>query len=266
MDAAREFGFRSISVDLIYGLPKQTLEGFARTLDIVTAARPNRIAIYGYAHMPQIFKAQTQIEAADLPDPATKLALLQLAVDKLACGGYRHIGMDHFALPNDDLVRAQQLGGLHRNFMGYTTHADCDLIGLGVSAISHIGDSFSQNPRDLPAWEVAIDQGLLPVWRGLALSGDDRVRADVIQQLMCHAAVDIDLIEYRHDIDFAEYFADALARLAPLEADGLVERTDRRIAATSRGRLLLRIIAMCFDNHLETSQAPAARPRYSRVI
>jgi oxygen-independent coproporphyrinogen-3 oxidase len=173
--------------------------------------------------------------------------------------------MDHFSLPSDDLARAQQLGSLHRNFMGYTTHADCDLIGLGVSAISHIGDSFSQNPRDLPAWETAIDQGLLPVWRGLALSSDDCVRADVIQQLMCHAAIDIDRIEYRYDLDFSEYFADALARLAPLEADGLVEISARRIAATARGRLLLRIIAMCFDNHLDVN-APAARPRYSRVV
>jgi oxygen-independent coproporphyrinogen III oxidase len=264
----REHGFRSVNVDLIYGLPKQTPAGFARTLDIVTAARPDRIAIYGYAHMPQIFKAQTQIEADDLPDPTAKLALLQLAIDKLAAGGYRHIGMDHFSLPNDDLARAQQLGSLHRNFMGYTTHADCDLVGLGVSAISHIGDSFSQNPRDLPAWEVAIDQGALPVWRGLSLTFDDRVRADVIQQLMCHASIDVDGIEYRHGIDFAEYFAEAYARLAPLEADGLVEYHGRRIVATSRGRLLLRIIAMCFDNHLESTSAtvPAARPRYSRVI
>jgi oxygen-independent coproporphyrinogen III oxidase len=262
----REQGFRSVNVDLIYGLPKQTLAGFARTLDIVTAARPHRIAIYGYAHMPQIFKAQTQIESADLPTPAAKLELLQLAIDKLAAGGYRHIGMDHFSLPSDDLARAQQLGSLHRNFMGYTTHADCDLVGLGVSAISHIGDSFSQNPRDLPAWEFAIDQGLLPVWRGLQLSDDDVVRADVIQQLMCHAAVDIDQLEYRYGIDFAQYFADALARLAPLAADGLVEVGEHRIAATARGRLLLRIIAMCFDNHLDATQSAAARPRYSRVI
>ena len=261
----REYGFRSVNVDLIYGLPRQTLAGFARTLDIVTAARPDRIAIYGYAHMPQLFKAQTQIESQDLPDPAAKLALLQLAIDKLAAGGYRHIGMDHFSLPDDELARAQQLGSLHRNFMGYTTHADCDLIGLGVSAISHIGDSFSQNPRDLPAWEIAIDQGLMPVWRGLALSADDRIRADVIQQLMCHAAIDVDKVEYRYDIDFAEYFADALERLAPLAADGLVEISAHRIAATPRGRLLLRIVAMCFDNHLDVN-APAARPRYSRVI
>ncbi len=263
--ACREHGFRSVNVDLIYGLPKQTPAGFARTLDIVMGARPQRIAIYGYAHMPQVFKAQTQIEEKDLPDPVAKLALLQLAVETLAQSGYRHIGMDHFALPDDDLARAQSCGSLHRNFMGYTTHADCDLIGLGVSAISHIGDSFSQNARDLPAWEAAIDRGALPVWRGLTLSFDDRLRADVIQQLMCHAAIDIEAVEHRHDIDFAEYFCDALAQLAPLEADGLVTRGPRRIVATARGRLLLRVIAMCFDNHLDATAA-AARPRYSRVI
>ena len=241
------------------------MAGFARTLDIVTEARPDRVAIYGYAHMPQIFKAQTQIEEADLPDAGTKLALLQLAIAKLTDAGYRHIGMDHFALPDDDLSLAQDAGNLHRNFMGYTTHADCDLIGLGVSAISHIGDSFSQNPRELPAWEIAIDRGQPPVWRGLALSFDDRVRGDVIQQLMCNGAVDMAVIERRHDIDFRDYFAASIERLAPLVQDGLVEFDEQRVVATSRGRLLLRIIAMCFDNYLETS-APAARPRYSRVI
>ena len=169
IDACRDSGFRSVNVDLIYGLPKQTLDGFARTLDTVTDARPDRVAIYGYAHMPQMFKAQTQIDEADLPDPGGKLALLQLAIEKLTDAGYRHIGMDHFALPDDDLALAQDAGTLHRNFMGYTTHADCDLIGLGVSAISHIGDSFSQNPRELPAWEIADRRGQPPVWRGLAL-------------------------------------------------------------------------------------------------
>ncbi|HEX6398813.1 MAG TPA: oxygen-independent coproporphyrinogen III oxidase, partial [Steroidobacteraceae bacterium] len=244
--ACRDSGFRSVNLDLIYGLPKQTLAGFGRTLDIVTESRPDRIAIYGYAHMPQIFKAQTQIEESDLPDASAKLALLQLAIEKLTVAGYRHIGMDHFALPDDDLAVAQDAGSLHRNFMGYTTHAECDLIGLGVSAISHIGDSFSQNPRDLPAWEIAVDQGQPPVWRGLELSFDDRVRADVIQQLMCHGMIDCEAIERRHDIRFTEYFSDALARLAPLVADGLVTQAPGRIAATSRGRLLLRIIAMCF--------------------
>jgi oxygen-independent coproporphyrinogen III oxidase len=262
--ACRDNGFRSINLDLIYGLPKQTAAGFRRTLDIVTDARPERIAIYGYAHMPQMFKAQTQIEPADLPDAAAKLELLQLAIEKLAAAGYRHVGMDHFALPDDELSLAQASGSLHRNFMGYTTHADCDLIGLGVSAISHIGDSFSQNPRDLPAWETAIDGGRLPVWRGLELNFDDRVRADVIQQLMCDGTIDIGAVERRHDIEFPEYFSDALLRLAALADDGLVEYDAQRIVATSRGRLLLRIIAMCFDSYLET--AAAAKPRYSRVI
>jgi oxygen-independent coproporphyrinogen-3 oxidase len=174
--------------------------------------------------------------------------------------------MDHFALPDDDLAIAQDAGSLHRNFMGYTTHADCDLIGLGVSAISHIGDSFSQNPRDLPAWEIAIDGGALPVWRGLALTFDDRVRADAIQQLMCHGAIDVGALERRHEILFTEYFRDALDRLTPLVADGLVECSSSRITATPRGRLLLRNIAMCFDNYLGDPAVPAARPRYSRVI
>ena len=263
--ACRDSGFRSVNVDLIYGLPKQNVAGFARTLDIVTAARPDRIAIYGYAHMPQVFKAQTQIAEADLPDAGTRLALLQLAIARLTEAGYRHIGMDHFALPDDDLALAQDAGNLHRNFMGYTTHAECDLIGLGVSAVSHIGDSFSQNPRDLPSWEIAIDRGQLPVWRGLAMSFDDRVRADVIQQIMCNGAVDMDAIERRYDIDFWQYFADSIERLKPSVEDGLVDISDRRITATSRGRLLLRIIAMCFDNHLDVN-ASAARPRYSRVI
>jgi oxygen-independent coproporphyrinogen-3 oxidase len=265
VQACRDSGFRSVNLDLIYGLPKQTLEGFGRTLDIVTGARPDRIAIYGYAHMPQLFKAQTQIEESELPDATTKLALLQLAIEKLAAAGYRHIGMDHFALPDDELALAQDAGSLHRNFMGYTTHAECDLVGLGVSAISQVGDSFSQNPRELPAWEIALDRGEPPVWRGLTLNFDDRVRADVIQQLMCHGAVNIDSIEWRHDIDFREYFAGAFSRLEPLVEDGLVEIGEGRITATSRGRLLLRIIAMCFDNYLKTSEA-TARPRYSRVI
>jgi oxygen-independent coproporphyrinogen-3 oxidase len=266
IDACRTHGFRSVNVDLIYGLPKQTLGGFERTLDIITAARPERIAIYGYAHMPQIFKAQTQIEERDLPDAATKLGLLQLAIAKLAAAGYQHIGMDHFALPGDDLARAQSAGSLHRNFMGYTTHAECDLIGLGVSAISQIGDSYSQNPRELPAWEVAIDSGRLPVWRGLTLSPDDQIRAEVIQQLMCHGDIDTRAVAHRYDLDFEEYFAEALHRLEPLEADGLVVRQGSHIAATSRGRLLLRVIAMCFDQYLDGLPAAQSRPRYSRVI
>ncbi|PKL99956.1 MAG: oxygen-independent coproporphyrinogen III oxidase, partial [Gammaproteobacteria bacterium HGW-Gammaproteobacteria-7] len=169
IDDCRANGFRSVNIDLIYGLPKQNAEGFARTLDTVIQTRPSRLAIYSYAHLPKMFRGQTQIEAEDLPSPEDKLGLLKLAIEKLSAAGYRYIGMDHFALPDDDLSLAQERGGLHRNFMGYTTHADSDLIGLGVSAISHIGDSFSQNFRDLPSWEAAIDAGRLPVWRGLNL-------------------------------------------------------------------------------------------------
>lgn len=266
IDACRASGFRSVNVDLIYGLPKQSLEGFGRTLDIVLAPRPDRLAIYGYAHLPELFKAQRQIDAADLPDPKAKLDLLRLAIERLAAAGYRYIGMDHFALPSDDLARAQDAAGLHRNFMGYTTHADCDLIGLGVSAISHIGDSFSQNPRDLPSWEIALDEGRLPVWRGMHLNADDVLRADVIQQLMCRGDVDIATLEDRYEIRFSEYFADSLEKLEALRADGLVTADARRIAATSQGRMLLRIIAACFDRYLDQPQAAAGRPRYSRVI
>jgi oxygen-independent coproporphyrinogen-3 oxidase len=267
IDACRAHGFRSVNVDLIYGLPKQTLPGFARSLDIVIGAGPERIAIYGYAHMPQIFKAQTQIDEIDLPEAAIKLALLQLAIEKLTAAGYVHIGMDHFALPTDDLALAQAAGSLQRNFMGYTTHAECDLVGLGVSAISHIGDTYSQNPRDLTPWEVSVDRGQLPVWRGLELNFDDQLRAEVIQQLMCNGAIDGAAIAHRFDIDFDEYFADALWRLEELVADGLVLRDGARIVATSRGRLLLRIVAMCFDRYIDSqAQAAVARPRYSRVI
>jgi oxygen-independent coproporphyrinogen-3 oxidase len=265
IDDCRRHGFRSVNVDLIYGLPKQNRAGFGNTLDIVLRARPDRIAIYGYAHMPQVFKAQKQIVEADLPDAARRVELLSLAIGKLTAAGYLHIGLDHFALPTDDLGVALQSRGLHRNFMGYTTHADCDLIGLGVSSISHVGDSYSQNYRDLTEWEIAVDQGRLPTWRGIQLSEDDLIRADVIQQIMCRGEVDIRRIEDRYDLSFAEYFVDACFGLEPLVAEGLVELTPDRLVVTSRGRLLLRMIAMCFDRYL---QAPSQgeRPRHSRVL
>jgi oxygen-independent coproporphyrinogen-3 oxidase len=265
IDDCRTHGLRSVNVDLIYGLPKQTPEKFGRTLATVLAARPDRLAIYSYAHLPEIFKAQRHIDAAALPSAETKLALLRIAVEKLAAGGYEYIGMDHFALPSDPLARAQADGTLQRNFMGYTTHGNCDLIGLGVSAISHIGDSFSQNARDLPPWEAALDRGKLPLWRGCQLDFDDIVRADLIQQLMCLGRIDVAALEHRHEIDFAVYFADDLERLAPLADDGLVVVEAHSIQATSRGRLLLRIIAMCFDRYLHQALI-GARARYSRTI
>ncbi|HSR65260.1 MAG TPA: oxygen-independent coproporphyrinogen III oxidase [Xanthomonadaceae bacterium] len=265
VEACRTAGFRSVNVDLIYGLPKQNAYGFAGTLDLVAGMRPDRIAVYSYAHLPELFKPQRQIDAADLPDAETKLGLLQLAIEKLTEAGYVYIGMDHFALPDDDLAIAQARGGLHRNFMGYTTHADSDLVGLGVSAISHVGDSFSQNPRDLPSWQLAIDEGRLPVFRGMRLSEDDQLRADLIQQLMCQGEIPIGALERRYAIDFDEYFAQALERLEPLRADGLVRRESGRIAVTAQGRLLLRNIAMCFDRYLD-QPATVATPRFSRAI
>ena len=252
MNACKAEKFRSVNIDLIYGLPNQSVAGFSKTLDIVTDARPDRIAVYSYAHMPQLFKPQKQLDATLLPTGETKLALLQTAIEKLSQAGYCYIGMDHFALPEDELARAQASGSLHRNFMGYTTHADTDLLGLGVSSISHIGDSFSQNPRDLPSWEMAIESGRMPIWRGMHLSQDDVVRADLIQQWMCQGEIDIAAFETRHDLDFPSYFREDLKHLQTLAADGLVEISSKYLRASSRGRLLLRIIAACFDRYLST--------------
>lgn len=266
IEACRDSGFRSLNVDLIYGLPRQTIEGFGRTLETVIEARPDRLAIYGYAHLPELFKAQRPIKTEELPNAETRLSLLRLAIERLTAAGYLYIGLDHFALPGDDLSRAQTAGKLHRNFMGYTTHAECDLVGLGVSAISHIGDSYSQNPRDVSGWETALESGHLPVWRGMELDDDDILRADVIQSLMCAGEVDIAAVERRHDIDFHAYFADAGDRLQRLAAEGLLLRSRNRIAATSQGRYLLRIIAMCFDRYLQPAQTSAGTARYSKAI
>ncbi len=265
IEACRRHGLRSVNVDLIYGLPKQNRTGFARTLDITLDARPDRLAVYSYAHLPSLFRPQQRINADELPSPEEKLELLHTAIEKLGDAGYVYIGMDHFALPDDELALAQQRGDLHRNFMGYTTHAESDLVGFGVSAISHIGASFSQNPRDIGSWEQAIDAGRLPVWRGMHLDEDDVIRADVIQQLMCHGRIDIAATERRHVLRFGEYFSDALARLPALQADGLVEVSPEAITATSHGRMLLRIIAMCFDRYLPAAADPATT-RFSRTI
>jgi oxygen-independent coproporphyrinogen-3 oxidase len=259
MEAARAAGFGSLNIDLIYGLPKQTREGFARTLDTVIAARPDRLAIYSYAHLPHMFKPQKRIHAEDLPTPDEKLGLLALAIGKMNGAGYINIGMDHFALPGDEMARAREAGHLHRNFMGYTIHAKSDLLGFGASSISHIGDSFSQNQREIDDYLSAIDAGHPPLQRGMSLSADDVLRAAVIQQVMCQGEIDIPALERDHHIEFASYFADDLRRLAPLAADGLVEIGDRRIRATARGHLLLRHVAMAFDVYLPANR-PAGMP------
>jgi len=266
IDACRTSGFRSVNVDLIYGLPRQTLAGFLHTLNTIVLARPDRVAVYGYAHMPQKFKAQRQIDDRELPDAAERLGLLQVAIERLTAAGYCYIGLDHFALPGDDLSVALAAGSLQRNFMGYTTHAESDLIGLGASSISYIRDSYSENFRVLPPWESAVDQGRLPIARGLLLDEDDVIRAQVIQQLMCRGLIDRAQIETRFAIDFDLYFPESLARLLPLAAEGLVKFDGSRIVATSRGRLMLRIIAMCFDRYLSTSSVSETQPRHSRAL
>ncbi len=263
LDAARTAGFTSTSVDLIYGLPLQSLDGFAHTLDEVIALGPDRVAVYGYAHLPEMFKAQGRIKAADLPDANTRLALFGLALHKLCGAGYVYIGMDHFARADDELARAQRAGTLQRNFQGYSTHGDCDIVGLGVSAIGRIGDTYSQSARDLTGYYAALDAGRLPLARGMRLSADDLLRRDLIGELMCHGRVDMQAFGQRHQLDFDVYFATALERLRALAADGLVRIEGPLIEVTARGRLLLRIIAMCFDAYLDNAAAPL---RYSRAI
>ncbi|MGP1666676.1 MAG: oxygen-independent coproporphyrinogen III oxidase [Rhodanobacter sp.] len=263
LDAAREAGFRSVSVDLIYGLPKQSIDGFSRTLDQVVALNPDRVAVYGYAHLPELFKPQRQIETSELPDAATRLALFGRALEHLSAAGYVYIGMDHFAKVGDELVQAQRSGTLQRNFQGYSTHGDCDIVGLGVSAIGRIGDNYSQSARDLIGYYAALDAGRLPVVRGLELDEDDVIRRELINELMCHGTLDKAAFGARHRLVFDEYFAAERQRLVALIADGLLLEDAQRLRVTSPGRLLLRIIAMCFDAYLgEDAQAP----RYSRAI
>lgn len=263
LSAARDWGFTSASVDLIYGLPRQTLDGFDRTLDEVIALSPDRVAIYGYAHLPHLFKAQQRIDDGELPDAATRLALLGLAWEKLGAAGYVYIGMDHFARTDDELARAQREGTLQRNFQGYSTHGDCDIVGLGVSAIGRIADTYSQNARDLLSYYAALEAGQLPVKKGIELSRDDLVRRQLIGELMCHGTLDMREFGERHGLRFEAHFAQDLDRLQPLIDDGLVARHGDDIQVTPRGRPLLRNIAMCFDAYLGKS---AATPRYSRTI
>ncbi|HUO95415.1 MAG TPA: oxygen-independent coproporphyrinogen III oxidase [Steroidobacteraceae bacterium] len=263
---ARELGIESVSIDLIYGLPRQSRGSFARTLETVIAARPDRIAAYSYAHLPHLFKPQRQIKVADLITPAEKLGLLGLTVETLTQAGYVYIGMDHFALPTDELVRAQGDGTLQRNFQGYSTRAECDLVALGVSSISKVGDTYAQNSKTLPEYYRRINEGGLAIERGVALDAEDRLRRDVIQQLMCATRLEFAPIEARHGIRFEEHFADELKRLEPLAADGLVEREGRALRILPRGRLLMRNVAMVFDAHLPKVAPVADQPRFSRAV
>jgi len=263
IDAARREGFLSVNVDLIYGLPKQNLITFNRTLARVVAARPDRVAIYNYAHLPARFKSQRQIHEADLPSPDVKLKLLALAAQRLTEAGYVYIGMDHFALPEDSLAVAQRQGRLHRNFQGYSTHAECDLVALGVSAIGSIGPTYSQNHRALEDYYDSLDRNELPIMRGMELTADDLLRRAVIQALMCHFALSKEAIEIGYLIDFDLYFADELAELHEFERQGLLDLHDRWINVTPKGRMLIRNICMVFDKYLRHVREVG---RYSRVI
>lgn len=263
IEAAKSAGFDSVSVDLIYGLPKQTLAGFRATLDTIIDARPGRVAVYAYAHLPQHFKAQHHILEKNLPSPGTRLQLLVLTVELLARAGYEYIGMDHFALPEDALALAHGEGSLQRNFQGYSTRAGLDLVGLGLSAIGHVGRVYAQNAKGMQEYGSAIDAGRLPITHGLSLSDDDLIRADVINRLMCYHEVRYQDIEHAHHIRFFDYFALELRHFQPLVDDGLLQLEPDRMCVLPRGRFLLRNLAMRFDAYLP---GHLSGPVYSRVI
>ncbi|MGH1448027.1 MAG: oxygen-independent coproporphyrinogen III oxidase [Pseudomonadaceae bacterium] len=262
LDAARALQYRSINIDLIYGLPKQTVEGFARTVDAIIAMKPDRLSVFNYAHLPERFLPQRRIETSDLPAPQEKLAMLENTIRQLVEAGYRYIGMDHFALPDDSLSNAQDSGELQRNFQGYTTHGHCDLIGLGVSSISQVGDLFSQNSSDIKVYQHTLDSGHLATRRGLECHTDDRLRRAVIGQLICHFALDFADIERRFGIVFQDYFADCWPVLRQMSRDGLIQLTDRGIRILPAGRLLVRSVCMVFDAY----QVHDNNQRYSRII
>ncbi len=260
---ARDIGFTSTNIDLIYGLPKQTPESFAFTLSRVAELSPDRLSVFNYAHLPTLFAAQRKIKDADLPSAQQKLDILQQTIVSLTDAGYQFIGMDHFARPDDELAVAQREGVLHRNFQGYTTQGDTDLLGIGVSAISMIGDSYAQNQKELKAYYQQVDDTGNALWRGIALTRDDCIRRDVIKALICHFRLDFSRVENQWDLRFNDYFAEDLKLLKPLANDGLVEINEQGIEVTAKGRLLIRNICMCFDVYLRQK---ARMQQFSRVI
>ena len=259
---AREAGFKSVSVDLIYGLPFQTVESFGRTVEKVIAAAPDRLSVFNYAHLPELFKPQRRIRAEDLPAPAEKLAILQQTIEQLTGAGYVYIGMDHFARPGDELAVAQREGSLYRNFQGYSTHAECDLIGLGVTSIGMVGPSYSQNVKDTGDYRRLLAEGRLPILRGIRLNADDLLRREVITRLICHFELEFSALEAAHDIVFSDYFATELAELQGMEADGLLRLEPGAIRVEPAGRLLIRNICMVFDKYLREK----TEQRFSKVI
>jgi oxygen-independent coproporphyrinogen-3 oxidase len=261
--SARSEGFRSTNIDLIYGLPLQTVDSFAITLDKILAVAPDRFSIFNYAHMPNRFKTQRQINDADMPSADAKLAILQMIGQKLIAAGYVYIGMDHFAKPDDELAIAQREGKLHRNFQGYSTHSDCDLIGFGVTSIGRVGDAYIQNVKELDQYDQLIKQHKLPVFKGVELNDDDKLRREVISQLICHFDLNYANIEYAFPINFSNYFAKELLALIPMQSDGLLTLTSNGIKVLPAGRLLIRNICMVFDSYLAQKQQ---QQQFSKVI
>jgi len=261
INAARDTGFHSVSVDLIYGLPHQSEASFTKTLETVLELNPDRLSVFNYAHLPDMFKTQKQINADELPTPKTKLAILENCINTLTDAGYAYIGMDHFAKPDDELAIAQANGSLYRNFQGYSTHANCDLLGLGVTSIGMINDCYSQNYRGMDDYTQALANNQLAVFRGITLNDDDKLRRRVITELICNFRLDKSAIEADYQIQFDDYFSEALQQLATMQDDGLVEISDERILVTPKGSLFIRNICMSFDFYLKQ-----ANNRFSKVI
>ena len=262
MDAARALAYRSINIDLIYGLPKQTPEGFGKTVEAIIALKPDRLSVFNYAHLPERFLPQRRINTADLPSPEAKLVMFEQSIQQLMQAGYRYIGMDHFALPDDSLSIAQETGALQRNFQGYTTHGQCDLLGLGVSSISQIGDLFGQNTVDIKAYQESLDADRLATRRGLVCHADDRLRRAVISQLICHFSLRFADIEQRFAIDFKDYFGDCFPMLQQMDRDGLIRLSDAGLDVLPAGRLLVRSVCRVFDAY----QSVDSDQRFSRII
>ena len=263
LESARRVGFKSISVDLIYGLPFQTVESFAATLERIIDINPDRLSIFNYAHLPQLFKPQRRINEDELPSPLEKLDILKMTIERLSAAGYVYIGMDHFAKPDDELAIAQQNNLLYRNFQGYATHADCDLIGLGITSIGTVGRSFAQNVKTMDEYIERIDAGQLAIFRGVEIDDDDIIRRNAIMQLICHFNLNIAEFERKNNIEFKTYFKDEIAELSIMKNDGLIDFNEQKIEVTAKGRLLIRNICMVFDRYLKK---PQKDQRYSKAI